>query len=52
MKLEQLPFDVREERDDSKLPVVVMLRLTGIDDEDPSLLEGGMLPLKPMRFAT
>jgi hypothetical protein len=52
MKLEQLPFDVREERNNSKLPVFVMLRLTGIDDEDPSLLEGDMLPLKPLRFAT
>jgi hypothetical protein len=51
MKLEKLPFDVREEGDDSKLPVFVMLRLTGIDDEDPSLLEGDMLPLKPLRFA-
>lgn len=51
MKLEQLPFDVREKRDNSKLPVFVMLRLTGIDDEDPSLLEGDMLPPKPLRFA-
>ena len=44
MKLENLLFDAREERDDSKLPVFVMLRLTGIHDEDPSLLEGDRTP--------
>jgi hypothetical protein len=31
MKLEKLLLDFREERDDSQLPVFVMLRLTGID---------------------
>jgi len=40
VKLEKLPFDIREERDDPQFPVFVMLRLTGIDDEDPTLLEG------------